>query len=307
MTRTSRLREELLDTKPLLFDGPMGTQLLASGFDPERDQRGAAQCLAALNLSRLDQVRAIHESWLERGARALRTHTFAAHPSQLAEHGLEAEAEAIHRGAAEAARAAVEFWGESEPGPAAVVASFGPAVAPGADQETLAQVASDLQRQVDWLVDDCDGIVLETFSDVPTLASAVEAVRPGLGDRPLLLSVSCNTEGKLWGRGDLEQVVAIAERGELDLLALNCGTVPLGDFSALRFLRERWSGPLGWWPNAGAPGATVSPEDFAATVSSATREFDLAAVGACCGSLPAHLGALASHLDLPVPTYPLDS
>ncbi len=292
---------------PLLLDGPMGTQLLASGFDVERDLRGSEFGLVALNLSRSDQVQAVHESYLEHGARALRTHTFAAHREQLGQLDLAEDGANVHAAAVLAAREAAEFWREEGAPAALVLGTLGPSLEPGAGPDRRASNAEGIREQVRWLAKDCEAVLFETFSDTPTLEAALEAARSEAPDLPIAVSITTNSAGNLLGHGDLKAVAEVAERHSVDLLAVNCGAGSRALRVPLEQLRDYWSGPLGAWPNAGTAESLESPREFADSLAALASRLDLRAVGACCGALPSHLAALSSALDLPSPRNPLDS
>ena len=307
MTASERFHASLQGPKPLLLDGPMGTQLLASGFHVERDLRGSELGLVALNLTRSDQVQAVHESYLEHGARALRTHTFAAHREQLGPLDLTEDGARVHAAAMLAAREAAEFWCEEGAPPAFLLGTLGPSVEPGADPGRLASSAEGIREQVRWLADDCEALLFETFSDVPTLEAALGAARSEAPDLPIAVSVTTNSEGKLYGLGDLKAVADVAQRNSVGLLAVNCGAGSRALSVPLEQLRDYWSGPLGAWPNVGTAESLETPQEFADSLTAIASRLDLRAIGACCGALPAHLAALSCALDLPLPRNPLDS
>ena len=91
---------EYLKTKPLLFDGAMGTYLLSKhpGADPRCE---------LLNLSHPEWVLEIHREYQKAGARALKTTTFGANTVSL-ECGFEKVEEIIRAGYGLAAAAAGE-------------------------------------------------------------------------------------------------------------------------------------------------------------------------------------------------------
>ena len=79
----------LLGERVLIFDGAMGTQLMA--LDLSDDDFGGAQyhgCNEALVLTRPDVVRAIHESYLAAGADVVETDSFTGSRLKLDEYGL---------------------------------------------------------------------------------------------------------------------------------------------------------------------------------------------------------------------------
>ena len=285
----------------------MGTQLLASGFDVKRDLAGDEFGLAALNKTRPDQVRAVHESYLEQGSKALRTHTFAMHREQLARLNLEPAGEQLHASALDSAEQAAEFWAEDRTPPALILGTLGPAAQPDADSERLAKIADGIRTQVSWLAARSDALLLETFSDLPTLESALGAAAQAASDLPIAVSIATAADGTLLGRGDLRQVAELSRQHDVCLLAVNCVNGAMGLHLPLEALREHWAGPLGAWPNAGEADSHESPEEFAERMAGMTVRYELQAVGACCGALPSHLAALSRALGLPTPHNPFES
>ena len=292
----ARLSTALASGPPLVLDGAMGTQLIASGFDIERDFLGTPGHVAALALTRPEQVRAIHESYLDAGARAVRTHTFQASATALGRHGLAERAHEIHAEALDAAREAVAAF-ESERA-AFVLGSIGPAVAPGADATAVAHARADHADQARWLAPGVAALVLETFAEPRALEAALSGAQGSAPDVPRWVSVVASADGSLLADGDLADAAALAVRHDAALLAVNCVELPVLE-PALRTLREHWSGPLGAWPNAGPPDRLAEPEHFAEHLAELAASFDLRAVGACCGSRPAHVAALARALGAP--------
>src|SRR5688572_13057305 len=78
----------------LLFDGAMGTELIARGLDIKRD------CAEAWNLTRPDEVRAIHTAYFAAGAKAVQTNSFGGNRIRLARYGLNTEVRSINLAAA---------------------------------------------------------------------------------------------------------------------------------------------------------------------------------------------------------------
>src|SRR6266852_2151820 len=95
----SRFLTALHSGRVLLMDGAMGTELQRAGL-----RHG--ECGEFWNLSRPDQVRAIHQAYVDAGAECLLTNTFQSNPTALARHGHAEELELINHAAVRLARAA---------------------------------------------------------------------------------------------------------------------------------------------------------------------------------------------------------
>ncbi|HMD03553.1 MAG TPA: homocysteine S-methyltransferase family protein, partial [Candidatus Baltobacteraceae bacterium] len=118
------LRE--LDKRVLVFDGAMGTELMAQELDAAA-YGGATYhgCNEAIVLARPELIEAIHERYLEAGADVIETDTFTASRLKLAEYGLGERVGDVNRLAAELARTACDRFSSAER-PRFVAGSLGP-------------------------------------------------------------------------------------------------------------------------------------------------------------------------------------
>ena len=103
---------DLVKTRTVLFDGAMGTELMARGLGP-----GVPPEL--WNAERPDAVREVHAAYYEAGADVVSTNSFGGTPLKLAAHGLEGRAFELNRAAARLAR-------EAAPAGRYVAGSMGP-------------------------------------------------------------------------------------------------------------------------------------------------------------------------------------
>jgi 5-methyltetrahydrofolate--homocysteine methyltransferase len=294
----SRLLDHLLTGQTLLMDGAMGSELYQAGLEP-------GECGAEWNLSRPDRVRAIHEAYVQAGARCLLTNTFQANPCALVRHGLEDRLLPIVQSAVKLARAAA--------GPERfVLADVGPVLVAPEDQDfsdwddLALTVGAFAGPNLDW--SGVDGILLETCSS-PRALTAVEVIRHRVldhADVPVLLSLSyLRREGKpVTHSGHAPETFArhAAQHG-VAALGVNCGR----DFTVedvaevLTRYRRETELPLFARPNAGTPvkeGALRyprSPAEMAASVPLLV-EAGAAMIGGCCGTTPAHIAAFAQAL-----------
>src|SRR5262245_20757905 len=110
--------EALLRERIVVIDGAMGTMVQARGLT-EADYRGE-RCKYhpkdlkgnhdVLALTRPDVLVAIHREYVEAGADIIETNTFSSNRISQGDYGLEEEAAALSRGAAEAARRATDAY-----------------------------------------------------------------------------------------------------------------------------------------------------------------------------------------------------
>ena len=126
--RVRKLSEylRLLGERVLVFDGAMGTQLMA--LELTADDFGGAKyhgCNEALVLSRPDVVRSIHEAYLAAGADAVETDSFMGSRLKLEEYGLGERTHEINFKSAQLAREACDKFSTPDR-PRFVAGSMGP-------------------------------------------------------------------------------------------------------------------------------------------------------------------------------------
>lgn len=284
-----------------LFDGALGTQLMTSGFHPQRDMLGAGP--TALSLTRPEQVRAVHESYLDAGAQWLRTNTFLATPGDLERYGLASRAEELARAAARAALDAADAWRADVPD----VRVFG-AIGPGATPNTTSaqERARDVAQLARWLLAaGVDGLVLETMTRLDHIAAVFDALAPLARERgrDVAVSVVVSPQGRLADGATLAEFATWARAAHPLLVGLNCGRGPADSEVHVAELRRHHHGPLAALPTAGLPtdprdhaSYPVAPHEFGETLAAWVRRHELSAVGGCCGTSPRHIAALADAL-----------
>lgn len=284
-------------TQPRTYDGAKGT-LLA----PHLPAAGRAQSDAVewLNLLAPELVREAHRAYIDAGAEAIQTNTFQGNRLALEGHGLGDRVREVN---VAGARLAVE----AAAGRVLVAGSIGPSgrllVTREVDRQTL--VASFAEQAAALAEGGVDFIHLETMYDLDEGLAAIEGVRAAT-QLPVVLTVSFErgdaSKGyrTLMGVSPREVVGAV---GRLGLLALgaNCGRGLDGYEQILRELAGAGL-PLVAKLNAGLPqvmdGRTVYDVAPPAMAAYARRSLELGArlIGACCGSTPAHIRAIAAAL-----------
>jgi methionine synthase I (cobalamin-dependent) len=255
-----------IESKPVVLDAGMGTRLLAMGLDPRSDDP------ALWNLSRSDEVLAIHQRDVAAGAGAVLTNTFGANRFWLERLGQGGVVESVNRCGVALARSAT--W----PG-AFVIGDIGP---------TAACAEGAAAEQAAILVDaGADALILETFR-FPEVESVLHDVRRAVPAQvPVIVS--------LWQWPDDPVPVARRMRDSgANVLGLNCQP---GIEAAVAFAKRLGSHagcPLLVKPSTdGTKCPDQEPHAFAAAVPRLLAH-NVRMLGGCCGTSDAHVAALAA-------------
>jgi len=284
---------ELLARRPVLFDGAMGTELLARGV-------AAGRCLEELNLTEPVLVTSVHRDYIAAGADVIETNSFQANRFGLGEHYLEHRVREVNQAGA---RLAVEARNASGR-PVLVAGSVGPLGRPiepvGAIKRTSAERM--FQEQIEALVDGgVDLLVLETFTALGELELAVQVARDRAPEIPLVASLSFDDESNP-AQAAAALVATVCPLGVM-AVGCNCGSGPLPAHNVTRHLAGAGAATFGAWPNAGLPQRvggrlvyTAGPEYFADCAARIVAD-GARIVGGCCGTGPAHIAATRARLD----------
>ncbi len=278
----------------LLLDGAMGTMLMASGLE-------SGDSPELWNVTHPEQVRAVHRSYILAGSRMILTNSFGGTHLRLKRHGLQDRVAELNRAAASNARAEAE----AAPHTVLVAGSIGPSgellkpLGPLSYEEAVAAFAEQAAALAEGGV---DILWVETMSDLNEVKAAVEGARQSTG-LPLAATLSFDTKGRtMMGTTPAKAADAL---GKLDLMLIgaNCGTGPEEMETIVQAMRQ--ANPAAMLiakANAGLPklvgGQVVydgSPQRMA-EYAVRMRELGASLVGACCGSTPEHIQAMAEAL-----------
>ncbi len=296
---TSRFLE-LIESRPLLADGAMGTMIYTHGI-------GFDECYDGLNLLRPNAIRDIHREYAAAGADVLETNTFGANAIRLDAWSLsDAVAEICARGVELAKEAARDV----RPG-ILIAGAVGPLSARLAPLGSVSadQAYAAFKEQISALADaGADLIILETFSDVSEIEAALRAAKDAC-DLPVVAHMTFSRDQRtLLGLTPQDAAQRLAA-WKPALIGANCSTGPRGVFEVVQKMAaatEAMHGDaprLSAMPNAGFPEARgervfypATPEYFA---DYARRFIDIGArlVGGCCGTTPAHIKAMRAAVN----------
>jgi len=280
---------ERLRSSVVVADGAMGSMLF--------EIAGAQRCLEELNITQAEAVFGIHQAYLDAGAQIIETNTFGANRNKLTALGLgERVTELNHRGvkiareAREAARHEVFLAGSI--GPLGVVRHV-IQLPPDEMTEIFREQAAALEER------GVDLFILETFSDVDELCSAVYAIR-SFSQLPIVAQLTYSEEGTTFGGTRPADAWEKLKGRNVQAIGANCTIGPQLLLPVLRDLAAAAHLPLSAMPNAGFPhrmGDRIvypksSPEYFALFAREAA-EIGVRLLGGCCGTTPEHVRAMA--------------
>ncbi|MBC5799903.1 MAG: methionine synthase [Candidatus Eremiobacteraeota bacterium] len=304
---------ESLDRRVLVFDGAMGTEMMARDLMPA-DFGGAryAGCNEALVLSRPDLVADVHQRYLAAGADVIETDSFTASRLKLDEYGLGEHTGEINHKAATLARAACDAVATQER-PRFVAGSLGPtgmlisSSDPALSKVTYDELATLYGEQARYLVEGgADLLLLETSQDLLEIKAAVAGIAAeferGLRRVPIQAQATLDVTGRMLLGTDIRAVTATLDALPIDIIGLNCSTGPTHMRDAVRYLVENSRCYVAVIPNAGLPlmgpkGETIYPEtpaEMARELGAFVTDFGVNAIGGCCGTTPAHIAAFVA-------------
>ena len=282
-------------TKIQIFDGAMGTMLQQRGLAP-------GQSPEELNLSMPDVVESVHLDYLRAGADILITNTFGGSSVKLSEYGLENDIAEINRRAVEIARHACDKYGHGK-----VAASLGPTglfVSPVGDTsfDEMYQIYLEQAKAIAEAAPDY--FLLETFSDLGEIRAALLAcLDAGNREIPVICSMTYTNGRTLTGVSPAVAAVTLEAMGA-SVIGCNCSGGPQELKQVVAELAEHTTLPLVVQPNAGLPmlvdGAVAYPLDAQAFADAMEQflPYQVAFMGGCCGTTPAHIHALKEKMNM---------
>ncbi|MBB2941400.1 5-methyltetrahydrofolate--homocysteine methyltransferase [Actinoplanes lutulentus] len=318
MTQNVTKLRELLAERILVLDGAWGTMLQGAKLTPAdyrnelipadhpKDVTGDPDLLI---LTRPDIILDVHRQYLAAGADITTTNTFTATSIAQADYGLEHLVREMNVQGARLARQAADEAFERDGRPRFVAGSIGPlnvtlSLSPRVDEPayravTFDQVKATYEEQISALVEGgVDLLLIETIFDTLNAKAAVAAAREVAPEIPLWISVTIvDLSGRTLSGQTVEAFWRSIERAKPLVVGVNCA---LGAAEARPHVAElaRLSDVyVASHPNAGLPNAFGGYDETPAQTSALIGEFAEAGlvniVGGCCGTTPAHIGAIA--------------
>ncbi len=284
---------ELAKKQTVIFDGGMGTMLMAAGLK-------AGESPELWNIEKPSLVTDIHRKYYEAGSDVVHTNTFGGNTIKLAERGLADKMETINVEAARLAREACPAgkFVAGDIGPTGkLLKPFGDLVLEEAEEGFFRQAQALIKGGVDL-------ISIETMFSLEEALAALRAAKR-LGDVLVIAALTFNRTKKgfftMMGEG-VKQAVSAFEAAGADVIASNCSLGSRDMIDLTKELRAATAKPILIQPNAGKPvtqkGVTSyqqTPAEFAQDGKEIGR-FGADMIGGCCGTNPEFIRALMQTL-----------
>jgi methionine synthase I (cobalamin-dependent) len=287
-----RFLDRLATGETILADGAMGTMLQAMGLE-----KGHAP--EELNLTSPEKVLAVHQGYVNAGSELVLTNTFGANRFRLNKYGLADRVCEICRLAAQIAR---------ESSAVIVAGSIGPTgeFFPPVGKLDAAEARETFAQQARGLADGgVDALVIETMSDLKEVETAIQGARGGT-DLPILCTMTFQHKlHTVMGVSPRQAAEALGGWG-VTAMGANCGTGPEEVEKVLEQMKQvSPQAVLMAKPNAGVPRLVRGRTEYDATAELMAEyaqrfaQTGVTIIGACCGSTPEHIAAMARALGKP--------
>ncbi len=278
-------RERLKDGV-IICDGAMGTLLELYEYNEKPPE--------IHNIKSPDIVERAHREYIQAGAEIIETNTFSGNRMRLEVYHLEDRLEEINRFAAEIAKRAAA----DSVYVAGAVGPTGRLLEP-LGKTKLSDVKEVFREQIGILVGSgVDLLILETFLDLNELDAAIDAakeVSPGI---PIIAQKTFSEDGAILATEFPVEVVRHIKSKGVDVVGSNCTVGPQRMYGIIKSVYSE-DIVLSAQPAAGIPtlvdGRSIyhATPEYLATYAKQLVEAGVTVVGACCGSTPSHIRAIA--------------
>lgn len=273
----------------LLFDGAMGSMLMAGGMP-------TGMASEMMNIEKPDIVREIHKAYLNAGSDVITTNTFGGSPVKMKSAGIAHLMEEANRTAARIARQAAG----SERLVAGDIGPLGEMLEP-LGLISSAEAQDNFSRQAEILAQNgVDLFIVETMFDINESLAAIQGIQ-AVSELPIFATLT-------FEKGPLGFATIMGNRVDESMHALvNAGAVAVGANCSIGSdlmielaaeIRRCVTVPVIIQSNAGLPetqnGRLVypeTPERYAANVAK-IKALGVEIIGGCCGTTPQYIRAI---------------
>ncbi len=303
----------------LITDGAFGTEIqnrklteadYAGNLGLTHDQKGNNDILA---LTRPDVPEAIHRAYFEAGADIAETNTFSANRISQADYGAEHLVREINVHSAQLARRVADEFAAKDGRPRFVAGAIGPtnktlSLSPDVNDPGYREIDWDFlvevyREQAEALVEGgADFILVETVFDTLNCKAAIMAIKKleqQLGrEVPIMLSMTLtDLSGRNLSGHTVEAFWYAVRHARPVTIGLNCSFGATQLRPHVKALSEIADTLIMIYPNAGLPNELGQYDEEPETTAGLVGEWAVAGqvnvLGGCCGSTPAHIGAMA--------------
>ncbi|MGE9291987.1 MAG: homocysteine S-methyltransferase family protein [Puniceicoccales bacterium] len=317
---------KLLQERIVFLDGAMGTmiqqhKLQEEDFrgekfkDVEKPLKGNNDLLV---FTRPDVIAGIHKSFMEAGSDIIESNTFSGTSIAQADYGLENIVYELNKTAVELARKSIDEFEATHPGRTCFVAgSIGPtnrtcSLSPDVERPeyrnvTFDQLVESYTEQLRGLVDGgADVLLVETIFDTLNAKAALFAIEQFFDTReerlPVMISVTITDQSGRTLSGQTVEAFWHSIRHAHPLsVGINCALGADLMRPYMEDLSRIADCYTSCYPNAGLPnplaptGYDETPESISAALGEYAQSGFINIVGGCCGTTPAHVGAVVKE------------
>ena len=194
-----------LNSRILLFDGAMGTEIQKLNPKPEDFPDGKDGFNDGLVITHPDWIKKIHRSYLAAGADCIETNSFGSNKLKLDEYGYGNQTVEFNK---KIAKLAVDVCSEFQDKPRYVIGSMGPtgflpiSNDPDLGKKPLSEIRDAFVLQAEGLVlGGVDALLIETSQDILEVKLAIEgcqaAIKKTGKKAPIIANVSLDQYGKM--------------------------------------------------------------------------------------------------------------
>ncbi len=277
---------ERLEDGVIVCDGAMGTLLELYEYDEKPPE--------IHNIKNPDIVERAHREYIEAGAEIIETNTFSANRLRLKTYHLADKCEEINKAAVEIAKRAAG----DDVYVAGAVGPTGRLLEP-LGKTKLSEVRDVFKEQIEILVrNGVDILILETFLDLNELDAAIESAKEISPNIPIIAQKTFSEDGAILATDFPVEVVKHIKSKGVDVVGSNCTVGPQRMYGIIKSIYSE-DVILSAQPAAGIPtlidGRSIyhATPEYLATYAKQLVEAGVTIVGACCGSTPSHIKAIA--------------
>lgn len=289
---------QLLDAHPVVLgDGAMGTMLQAAGLP-------AGSAPEQWNVTRPDVVRGIYQAYVDAGAQIIETNSFGGTRYRLGREGLQDHVAEYNLAAARLARQVADAAGRE----VLVAGSVGPTgeiLAPLGTLDPADAQSAFAEQAAALAAGGVDFFLIETMSALEEVEAAIAGIRSA-SDRPIAVTMTFDTRFRTMMGVKPAQAVQQLYAWGIRVIGANCGNGPaeiervMSEMAAVKpadvYLIAQSNAGLPKYVNKKIE-YDGTPEVMAAYART-MQALGVKYIGACCGSTPAHIAAMAVALGL---------
>ncbi|ADU31587.1 bifunctional homocysteine S-methyltransferase/methylenetetrahydrofolate reductase [Evansella cellulosilytica] len=284
-----------LKKQVIVADGAMGTLLYSYGV---------GNCFEEMNLSHPDQIKEIHGAYLAAGSQVIQTNTYGANYEKLLRYGLEDQVKNINTKAVRLAKAALEehrsdlssFSSEENK---YILGTLGGVRAVPGKPISLTEIKRSFREQLYCLLmEEVDGILLETYYDFEELKTVLQIARKET-QLPIIAQVSLHDIGIVQGGISVDDAMKTLDDLGANIVGLNCRMGPHHMIRSLEQVSIPENAYLSAYPNASLPSYSngryhySSNSEYFQQSANLLWEQGVSLIGGCCGTTPEHIKAIA--------------